>query len=161
MKKCVVFFVLFLLACSQPADLPVPEMVGDLHKSSVDIGEKADNEINQLHGIEVAAEQNAIVHFGENSKEMLYISRFSDDAQARKAFDDMIKKIAESDAGVFQHLMPIKKYGGDVFMTIGMGHIHYIYVSGPHVLWLQTRQSLGLDLPAEMIQLYPVREIPG
>jgi hypothetical protein len=41
-------------------------------------------------------------------------------------------------------------------MTLGMGAIHYIYVSGNFLLWLQSFQSLGDELPQQLLELYPV-----
>jgi len=34
--------------------------------------------------------------------------------------------------------------------------VHYIYVSGNFLLWLQTDQSFGDQLPRQLVKLYPV-----
>jgi hypothetical protein len=41
-------------------------------------------------------------------------------------------------------------------MTLGMGAVHYIYLSGQSLLWLQTYQSFGDKLPRGLLELYPI-----
>jgi hypothetical protein len=41
-------------------------------------------------------------------------------------------------------------------MALGMGAVHYIYPSGKYLLWLQTFQSFGTELPPQLLELYPL-----
>ena len=52
--------------------------------------------------------------------------------------------------------MPIEKYQKKAYMTLGMGAVHFIYSSGPFLLWLQTFQSFGDTLPSQLLVLYPI-----
>ena len=68
----------------------------------------------------------------------------------------MIEKMAVAKKSPFSHLMPIGKYQKKVYMALGMGAVHYIYPSGNYLLWLQTFQSFGTELPPELLALYPI-----
>jgi hypothetical protein len=68
----------------------------------------------------------------------------------------MLEKMTTSQKGPFFHLMPLSRYQNKVYMTLGMGAIHYIYVSGNFLLWLQSFQSFGDELPQQLLELYPV-----
>jgi hypothetical protein len=68
----------------------------------------------------------------------------------------MIEKMAAAKKGPFFHLMPMGQYDNKVYMTLGMGAMHYIYVSGKCLLWLQTYQSFSDKLPGGLLELYPV-----
>jgi len=68
--------------------------------------------------------------------------------------------------------MPIEKYQKKAYMALGMGAmhlkklksmrnqacvaVHFIYSSGPFLLWLQTFQSFGDTLPSQLLVLYPI-----
>ena len=67
----------------------------------------------------------------------------------------MIEKMRATKGGPFTHLMPINKYNGNVYMAIGMGSVHYIIWSGNYLLWLQTDQPFGTELPPRLLTLYP------
>jgi hypothetical protein len=95
-----------------------------------------------------------IAEYGREKKDLLFISRYSDQAEAHKAFDLMIEKMAAAKKGPFFHLMPLDQYGNKVYMALGMGAMHYIYVSGNFLLWLQTFQSFGNNLPPKLLELY-------
>jgi hypothetical protein len=41
-------------------------------------------------------------------------------------------------------------------MTLGMGAVHYIYLSDKSLLWLQTYQSFKDKLPGRLLELYPI-----
>jgi hypothetical protein len=67
----------------------------------------------------------------------------------------MIEKMAAAKKGPFFHLMPLGQYDNKVYMTLGMGATHYIYVSGESLLWLQTYQAFKDKLPGRLLSLYP------
>jgi hypothetical protein len=97
-----------------------------------------------------------IAEYGRDPKDLLFISRYSDQSEAQKAFDLMIEKMAAAQKGPFFHLMPLGQYDNKVYMALGMGSMHYIYVSGNCLLWLQTYQSFRDKLPGGLLELYPI-----
>jgi hypothetical protein len=52
--------------------------------------------------------------------------------------------------------MPLPKYKNKVYITLGMGAVHYIYVSGNFLLWLQTTETFDDQLLPQLLKLYPV-----
>jgi hypothetical protein len=73
----------------------------------------------------------------------------------------MIEKMVSAKQGPFFHLMPLPTYKNKVYFTLGMGARHYIFVSGNYLLWLQTLQSFGDELPPRLLKLYPVTSEPA
>jgi hypothetical protein len=130
-----IIFLIFLIVipgCSRSPDLPTPERIGNKER------------IREISG-----------KYGRGKKDLLYISRYSDQNEAHKAFDLMIEKMAAAKKGPFFHLMPLGQYDNKVYMTLGMGATHYIYVSGESLLWLQTYQAFKDKLPGRLLSLYP------
>jgi hypothetical protein len=73
----------------------------------------------------------------------------------------MIEKMVSAKQGPFFHLMPLPTYKNKVYFTLGMGARHYIFVSGNYLLWLQTFQSFGGELPPQLLNLYPLALEPA
>ena len=164
---------LILSGCTSAQDLPTPDKIGEKERMRVITGKQAAGVVNRMHGQSVATEANVIVEYGKGeNKDLLYISRYADPKEAQKAFDLMIEKMAAAKKSSFSHLMPLGKYGNKVYITLGMGAmhlkklksmrnqayvaVHYIYSSGPFLLWLQTLQSFGDTLPPPLLGLYPL-----
>jgi hypothetical protein len=174
--KCKLFSLvvgIILFGCSSSQDLPTPEKIGEKERLRVITGKQAAGVVNRMHGQSVATEANVIAEYGGGEKkDILYISRYADPKEAQKAFDLMIEKMAAAKKSPFFHLMPIGKYENKVYITLGMGAmhlkklksmrnqacvaVHYIYPSGPFLLWLQTFQSFGDTLPPQLLGLYPL-----
>ena len=154
--RLVLILVMFLLGCASSTDLPAPEKIGDKERRRIIDGKQAARVINNMHGRAVATDANVIVEYGEDPKDLLYISSYGDHHKAGEAFDLMIEKMASAKKGPFFHLMPLSKYQNKVYFTIGMGASHYIYLSGNCLLWLQTFQSFGDQLPEQLVELYPI-----
>ena len=120
-------------------------------------GEQAAGIVNRMHGRSVATDANIIAEYGKgDKKDILYISRYAEPEAAKKAYKLMLEKMAGAEKSPFYHLKPIGQYQGKVYMTLGMGAVHYIYQSGNSLLWFQTYQSFGTKLPTPLLQLYPV-----
>lgn len=154
-KLICVLFLFTIFGCSSDSTLPTPEKIGEKERSGITSGERAAAAVNKMHGRPVAADANIIVEYGQDEKDLLYITRYKDRTEAEASFDLMIQKIATAKNGPFFHLIQIKKYENKVYMTLGMGAVHFIYVSGDSLLWLQTYQSFGTTLPPRLIKLYP------
>lgn len=154
--------MVFLLECViSTTELPSPEQIGRKERVRVISGNKAAGVINKMHGLSVAAAANVIAEYGKDKKDILYISFYKKQKAAEEAFNSMIEKIAAAKKGPFFHLMPLKKYQNKAYLTLGMGAVHYIYLSGKYLLWLQTFQSFGDELPARLLKLYPLTAEPA
>jgi hypothetical protein len=154
-KYTVVLFSLALLGCSAPAHLESPEKIGGKERTKIISGVKAVRVVDKLHGLSVAPDASIIAEYGRENKDVLYISRYSNRQEANESLDLMVGKIAAAEKGPFFHLLQIKKYKNKVYMTFGMGAIHYIYLSDKSILWLQSYQSFGTALPPQLLKMYP------
>ena len=138
-------------------DLPTPEKIGEKERLRLITGEQAVRVVNQMHGQSVATDASVIAEYGKSEKkDVLYVSRYTAAEAAQKAYDLMIEKMAAAPKSPFYHLMPVEKYQKKVYMTLGMGAVHYIYRSGSLLLWFQTYQSFGTNLPPQLLALYPI-----
>ena len=156
LKFLSLIFFIFFLGCSNSIQLPTPEKIGHKERSRVISGKQAARVVNKMHSQSVAADANVIVEYGKEKKDILYISYYEDQDQAGKAFDLMIDKMVSAKNGRFFHLMPLPTYKNKVYFTLGMGARHYIFLSGNYLLWLQTFQSFGGQLPPQLLNLYPL-----
>lgn len=150
----MVIISLFWGCSDSTTQLPAPQKIGHNAHTRTISGSQAANLINKMHGQSVAADANAIVEYGKGKKDILYISYYKDQSQAGKAFDLMIEKMAAANQGPFFHLMPLANYNNMAYFALGMGARHYIFVSGNFLLWLQTHQSFGGELPSQLLDLY-------
>lgn len=145
-----------LLGCSNLTEIQTPEKIGKKDRTQLIFGAKASTVVNKLHGSTVATGKDVIAEYGRVKKDLLYITCYTDEEKAKKAFNLMIEKMRAAKGGPFTHLMPINKYNGNVYMAIGLGSLHYIIWSGNYLLWLQTDQPFGTALPPRLLTLYPV-----
>ena len=161
-QKCklislVVSLILSGCTGTSAPDLITPEKIGEKERLRLITGEAAARVVNKMHGQSVATDANVIAEYGQGEKkDILYVSRYPAAQAAQKAFELMIEKMAAADKSPFYHLMPMEKYQKKVYMTLGMGAVHYIYRSGSLLLWFQTYQALGTTLPPQLLALYPI-----
>jgi hypothetical protein len=153
----IFLMALFLISCSTSHDCKVPEVIGQESLSRVITGGDAEKSINDLHGMDVATAHNFIAYYGADEEDILYVTSYDSPEKADENFKKMIEKITTDEDTPFYHTMPLTSYENNVYMTIGMGAIHYIYISSKNLLWLQTQQSLGMELPENLLALYPVQ----
>jgi len=157
LKRIILIVSIILIGCSSAADLPTPDKIGEKERLRIISGKQAAQVVNRMHGQSVASEANVIAEYGEGEKkDILYLSRYIDSKAAQEAFDLMIEKMAVAKKSPFFHLMPIGKYQQKVYMTLGMGAVHFIYPSDRYLLWFQTFQSFGTELPQQLLELYPI-----
>jgi hypothetical protein len=161
-RKCKLislFVSLILSGCTGTSapDLPTPEKIGEKERLGVIAGEQAAQVVNKMHGQSVATDANVIAEYGKGEKkDVLYISHYAGPGAAKKAFESMIEKMFAAKKSPFTHLMPMGKYQKKVYMTLGLGAVHYIYQSGSLLLWFQSHQSFGTTLPPELLAFYPI-----
>ena len=151
--------ILALLCSCQSSRIETPVSIGEKSRTGIKGEKQASEAINEMHGVEVAAVENLIAEYGDDKKDLLYISLFDTDAKAREMLDLMIQKIAHSKDGVFYHVMPLREYDKNAFITLGMGATNYVFISGQFLIWYQTYQSLGPNLPEELTHMYPVERM--
>ena len=156
LKLFTVAVVAIIWGCMGATDIRTPEKIGEKDRVRVITGDQAAAIVNKMHSGEVAGDDNAIVEYGSAKKVVLYITFYKDPKLAQKEFEAMIAKIRATKNSPFFHLMPLPKYQNKVYITLGMGAVHYIYVSGNFLLWLQTDQSFGGQLPRQLLKFYPV-----
>jgi hypothetical protein len=149
--------VMLNFGCSKNQDIPVPEIILDKKLTKLISKDEAVKVIDKLHGLDVAPEKNIIVEYGSDPKDILYISRYNTESLASESFNSMIKKMLEAEQGPFTHLQQLPDYEDKIYFSIGMGAIHYIFKSTNYVLWLQTYQEIGRELPDNLLELYPVK----
>ena len=155
-KIIILIFLITIFGCSRSPDLSTPEKIGEKERVREITGKQAARVVDKMHGLSVATLANVIAEYGRDRKDLLFISRYSDQTEAHKAFDLMIEKMDAAKKGPFFHLMPLGQYDNKVYITLGMGAMHYIYVSGKSLLWLQTYQSFRDKLPGRLLALYPL-----
>jgi len=153
-----VLIVVFIIgySCTKKESTTVPEKIHEKKMTNLISGDKALKVIDKMHGLAVAPQENVIAEYGEDPKDLIYISRYKAKDQARNAFISMISKMMEAEGGPFSHLVALPDYEEKVFMCIGMGAIHYIYYSSNYIVWLQTYQDIGRELPDDLLSLYPI-----
>jgi hypothetical protein len=139
--------------------LKSPEKIGSRKRNEIRTGAEAQEVIDRLHGLKVATDENLIATYGQDKKDLLYISSYENALSAQEAFGLMTKKISLAKGGPFYHVMPLKNYSDRAFITLGMGATHYIFISGRFLIWFQTYQSFGQVLPEELTVLYPVKTV--
>jgi len=155
------FIVLLMIffwtnGCTKREIITAPENIAEKKLTNIISGPDAVKVIDKMHGLAVATEKNIVAEYGEDPKDLLYISWYKEEDQAKDAFKLMISKMMEADEGPFTHIRALPDYGERVYMSIGMGAIHYIYSSSHFILWLQTYQDIGRELPDELLTLYPL-----
>lgn len=156
-KRIGLIVSIILIGCSSATDLLTPDKVGVKARLRVISGQQAAQAVNRMHGQSVAADANVIAEYGVGEKkDILYISRYAEPEEALRACKLMLEKMAAAPKSPFYHLRPIGKYQQEVYMTPGMGAVHYIYPSGKYLLWFQTFQSFGTELPSQLLELYPL-----
>ena len=155
-KRFAFIVSLLLFGCSDGIDIPTPEKIGERARLHLVSGQPAAQVVDRMHGRSVATDANVIAEYGnDEKKDILYISRYAETKAAQKAFELMIAKMAGAQKSPFYHLRPIGKYQKKVYMALGMGAVHYIYRSGSHLIWFQTHQPFGAELPPQLLSLYP------
>ena len=156
-RSILVLSLLFVwIACSEKSEIAVPEKIGHQEKARVISGTEAIKIIDEMHGLAVAPRANIIAEYGNKPKDVLYISYYAEQEDAQKAFKLMIDKMLKAENGPFSHVRILNGYDERVYIALGMGAVHYIYRSTHYLLWLQTYQKIGRELPEALLSLYPI-----
>lgn len=121
-------------------------------------GAQAAKLIEQLHGDEVAPQENLIGLYGDQMPPtVIYLSRFSSSREARKYLKKMAEEIGPGSSG-FAHHATFEVQGNEIHFVVGQGQAHYFFRFGQDLYWLalpmeKARQGLAeiLGQPPENI----------
>jgi len=147
---------LTIIQCSNTTEIKTPLKIGAKNRTKIITGKEAANLIDKLHNLKVSPQNNLVAEYGSQDPDILYISEFTENREAREAFDTMLEKMKQNKRSPFSHVMTLSKYDHKVFMALGLDAIHYIYFSGPFTLWITTYQKFGMDIPLDIVELYPI-----
>jgi len=155
MKIYTFVIIALIISCTQYVNnKKFPEQIGIYKLHSVVEGDSAIKEINSLHMLSVATENNIIVRYGDNSEDILYISKYEDNSAALEIFNKMHYKMQTTKNLPFSISVTMKNYKNS-FMTLGMGSVHYVYQSSEYLLWYSTKQKFYNKIPYELLEIYP------
>ena len=154
-KAVMLMIGLVVLSCMNTTNIPVPDAFGTLKQTKLLQGDEAAEFINQLHGLPISPTNSVVAEYGEQNKTILYISRFESKEVAREYIKNMIHKMMRSRTMPFSPPVPLKPYRKRIYFTVGMRQLHYIYYSGPYLLWVTTNQDFGKEVAPVLFELYP------
>jgi len=155
MKIYTFVIIALIISCTQYANnKKFPEQIGIYKLHSVVEGDSAIEELNSLHMLSVATDKNIIVRYGDNSEDILYISKYKNNSAASETFDKMHSKMQATKNLPFSLIIPMKNYKNS-FMALGMGSVHYVYQSSEYLLWYSTKQKFYNQIPHELLEMYP------
>ena len=146
---------IYINSCNGQDNIPTPDTVGTKTRSKIFSRNESVEVINKLHGLSVAAQNNIIAEYGTDQKDLLYVSLYQNSDSAVIAFNEMIKKIAHNNKGPFHHLIQLSETGKNAYFLMGMGASHYVFISDNFIIWFQTYQSFGKEIPESILSYYP------
>ena len=125
-----------LIGCAGNNDI-LPQKLGELNLTTVIRGEKATKIIREMHGKVLGATEYIIGYYGgDQSGNILYVSLFENENDARKDLMDMSVKLVAG-TPVFTPLTFREKDGGVYLRTEGMGFVHYFFRRNRALIWWQ------------------------
>jgi hypothetical protein len=133
-------------ACAGPEKAPAPKLpasIGSLALARTVEGVEANKLIYNMHGKANSGSTSAVGYYGgADPNNVLYVSAFMNDEQARRAFDRMLSKMAAGPAGFSP---PSKRPGPeqDIYETTGSGLKHFFYQRGRNVIWWQAEPGIA------------------
>ena len=80
--NCLIFLILLIGCVNSTTELPSPERIGQKARTRVISGNQAARVINKMHSQSVAAVANVIVEYGQEQKDILYISFYKEQKAA-------------------------------------------------------------------------------
>jgi hypothetical protein len=146
-------------AADASGDLALPEDIHGLPLVESHSGPAADSMIAELHKSELAAAESAIGIYGPSDmRAILYVSRFTTEAQAAEQIDAMSDRISAGTPG-FGHQRQFEIREQQVHSVFGRGQVHYYYVTGREMIWLTVPPNLARPALGELLDV-PLSEIP-
>jgi len=150
---CIAFFS----SCTGPEKAPppkLPALIGSLALTRTVEGVEANKLIYNMHGKANSGSTSAVGYYGgKDPNNVLYISAFMNDEQARRAFDRMLSKMSAGPAGFTP---PVKRPGPDqnIYETTGAGLKHFFFHRGKNVIWWQAEPGIAEETFKTVLQTY-------
>ena len=130
----------------------LPDSIGRLKLARSFTGSQAERMINELHPTDVASEASEIgIYRADTLGAILYVSKFESSDVAMERFQSMIAKIAHGGTP-FGHLNQIKINGRSVFITLGLGQVHYLYPDKDKVVWFSVDFPIAVESIRELLK---------
>lgn len=139
---------------AEPQDeLRVPQALAGTPITSTLRGPAALTEVSRLHGKDIEAVEAAVARYQDGTT--LWISGSSSALEASRLLWRMNRRLANG-TRVFSAPRPQELRGRTVFVTEGLGQVHYYYQSGTRVLWLGIPPGPHAGAGVEaLLALYP------
>ena len=110
-------------------------------------------DVSRLHGKTIAAVDAVVARYRDGTT--LWVSASSSALEASRLFWRMNRRIANG-TEVFSAPRPQEIAGRSVFVTEGIGQIHYYYQSGARLIWLAVPPGPHAGAAIEaLLDLYP------
>lgn len=117
-------------------------------------GQDALDEITRMHDLQFNLVSGAIGIYGNPTEIIIWITAASSDANAQSMVDAMETRIAEL-GSQFRPAGTVQIDGRKIYVSEGIGQIHYYFRSGSRVVWISCEQSLGEKALQEALRFYP------
>ena len=138
---------------SAPPGLRVPQALAGTPITSTLRGPAALAEVSRLHGKAIAAGDAVVARYQDGTT--LWVSASSSALEASRLLWRMNRRMANG-TKVFGAPRPQELRGRTVFITEGLGQVHYYYQSGTRVLWLAVPPGPHTGAAIEaLLALYP------
>ena len=134
-------------------ELPVPAALAGAPIVTSLRGPAALAEVSRLHGKTIEVVDAAVARYRDGST--IWISASSSALDASRLFWRMNRRMANG-TQVFSTPRPQEVGGRPVFVTEGIGQVHYYYQSGARVIWLAVPPGPHAGSAVEaLLRLYP------
>jgi hypothetical protein len=141
--------VAYLILSGSPP-LQLPGKIGTLGLAYTVDGERANDILNRMHGMEVTPSRNLIgMYASASAGAVLYLSEYASAKDARFSFEKMARRI-ETGNPVFTGYRILRLGTTDVSVCFGQGQDHYFFSAGKILYWLAVdslvSRSVAMDL---------------
>jgi hypothetical protein len=117
-------------------------------------GQDALDEIARLHKQQFDLISGDIGVYGRPTEVIIWIMSASSELLAQKMVEDMEVRIAELESP-FRPAGTLEYDRRKIYISDGMGQIHYYFRSGSRVVWISCSQSLAERALQEVLSFYP------
>ena len=138
---------LWSAAGNRAASTPPPGELAGYDLIEAVVGPEAIDDINRLHGTAIDIVDAWVGRYRDDGG--VWVSRASDEANARQLLDDMVTNIQDG-GSPFRGLTPQEFQGMPVYAVIDARQVHYFYQQETQVVWVTTppgaEESFLLDV---------------
>jgi hypothetical protein len=150
----VVGVILFYFLKPHGTVISLPKNILQLHLNEEVTGEQAQKMVDKMHGKSVTPDETAVgMYQSPNGSAILYISHYNSENRTLEQFDKMAVLIRESPGGVFSHFREMSVEGKKVYLCLGLGQAHYIFLNGKDLLWLAVDLQIAQAAMHELVRM--------